>query len=40
MVMMKANIKEGVNQLQQVQWKQQGKEEGHAKEGEMSSERT
>jgi len=41
MVMMKASkIKGRVNRLQQLQWKEQGKEEDHAKEGEMSSERT
>jgi hypothetical protein len=41
MVMMKASeIKESVNQLQQLQWKEQGEEEDHAKEGAMSLERT
>ena len=39
--MMKASkIKESANQLQQLHWKEQGKEEDHAKDGEMSSERT
>jgi hypothetical protein len=41
MVVMRANkITESVNQLQQLQWKEKGKKEDHAKEGEMSSERT
>jgi len=41
MVMMNASkIKGSVNRLQQLHWKEKGKEEDHAKEGEMRSERT